>query len=87
MKSILLEKNAVEDFEYWNKNDLKILKKIAELLLPIMRNPFEGIGKPEPLKGDLKGYWSRRITDEHRIVYTVTTDTIIVIACKTHYQL
>ena len=52
-----------------------------------MRNSFEGIGKPEPLKGDLKGYWSRRITDEHRIVYTVTTDTIIVIACKTHYQL
>lgn len=87
MKSILLEKNAVEDFEYWSKNDLKILKKIAELLLAIMRNPFEGIGKPEPLKGDLKGYWSRRITDEHRIVYTVTTDTIIVIACKTHYQL
>lgn len=66
---------------------MKILKKIAELLLAIMRNPFEGIGKPEPLKGDLKGYWSRRITDEHRIVYTVTTDTIIVIACKTHYQL
>ena len=87
MRNILLEKNEVEDFEYWSKNDLKDLKKVAELLLDIAKNPFEGIGKPEPLKGDLKGYWSRRITGEHRIVYSIVSDKIIVISCRTHYKL
>ncbi len=86
MRSLLLEKNAVEDFEYWSKTDLKILKRIAELLLAVIKNPFDGIGKPEPLKGNLKGYWSRRINDEHRIVYTVFPDKIIVISCRSHYK-
>jgi toxin YoeB len=86
MKSLLLEKNAVEDFEYWSKTDLKMLKRIAELLLAVIRNPFDGIGKPEPLKGNLKGYWSRRINDEHRIVYTVLPDKVIVISCRSYYK-
>ncbi len=87
MRVILLENNAIEDFEFWSKNDLKILKKIAELFLAISKNPFEGIGKPELLKGDLTGYWSRRINEEHRIVYSVDKDKIIVISCRYHYNL
>jgi toxin YoeB len=87
MRVILLENNAIEDFEFWSKNDLRILKKIAELFLAISKNPFEGIGKPELLKGDLTGYWSRRINEEHRIVYSVDKDKIIVISCRYHYNL
>jgi len=84
---IVLEEHAVEDFEFRAKNDLKILKKIAELFLAIQRDPFHGIGKPEALRGNLKGYWSRRINHEHRIVYTIITDSITVISCRSHYQI
>ncbi len=83
---LILEKNAVEDFEWWAKNDLKMLKKIAELFSAIITDPFKGIGKPEGLKGDLQGYWSRRINDEHRIVYMVSRESIIVILCRSHYK-
>ena len=86
MRKILMEKNAIEDFDYWSKNDKKILKKIAELFVAISKQPFEGIGKPELLKGDLTGYWSRRINAEHRIVYTVDNEKIIIIAWRTHYD-
>ena len=86
MRKILLEKNAIEDFEYWSKKDKIILKKIAELFVAISKQPFEGIGKPELLKGDLNGYWSRRINAEHRIVYAVDNEKIIIIACRTHYD-
>jgi toxin YoeB len=86
MRKILLEDNAIEDFEFWSKNDVKILKKIAELFIAISKNPFEGIGKPELLKGNLTGYWSRRINGEHRIVYAVDKDKIIVISCRYHYE-
>jgi toxin YoeB len=86
MRKILLEDNAVEDFEFWSKNDLKILKKIAELFIAISKNPFEGIGKPELLKGNLTGYWSRRINEEHRIVYAVDQEKIVVISCRYHYE-
>jgi toxin YoeB len=84
MRTLLLDKSALEDFEYWSKNDLKILKKIAELFIAICKSPFDGIGKPELLKGDLKGYWSRRINGEHRIVYAVDTDKVIIISCRYH---
>ncbi len=87
MRKILLEDNAVEDFEFWSKNDLKILKKIAELFIAISKNPFEGNGKPELLKGNLTGYWSRRINGEHRIVYAVDNEKIIIISCRYHYNL
>jgi toxin YoeB len=86
MRNIILEQHAVEDFEYWAKQDLKLLKKIAELFLAVAKDPFIGIGKPEALKGDLKGYWSRRVNDEHRIVYTVSKESIIVISCRSHYK-
>lgn len=82
----MFEKNAVQDLEFWSRVDLKIVKKIIELLTSTLENPFSGLGKPEPLKRELKGYWSRRISDEHRLVYTVTKEEIIVIACKTHYE-
>ena len=87
MKKVVFEKNALEDFEFWAKQDIKILKKIAELILAITKEPFSGIGKPEPLKGDLKGYWSRRLTDEHRIVYTISVEAVIIISCKSHYKI
>ncbi len=86
MRNILIEKNAIEDFEYWGKTDLKILKKIAELFLAISKDPFKGIGKPEALKADLKGYWSRRINDEHRVVYTIRSNEVIIISCRSHYK-
>jgi toxin YoeB len=86
MRKILLEDNAIEDFEFWSKNDVKTLKKIAELFIAISKNPFEGIGKPELLKGNLTGYWSRRINGEHRIVYAVDNEKIIIISCRYHYN-
>lgn len=85
MKSVLLEEAALEDLQFWAKNDVKLLKRIVELLADIQKSPYAGIGKPEPLKHQYKGYWSRRINDEHRIIYTVTDDSIIVIACRYHY--
>ena len=82
---LILEKNAVEDFEWWAKNDLKMLKKIAELFSAIITDPFKGIGKPEGLKGDLQGYWSRRINDEHRIVYKIEADALLIAQLRYHY--
>ena len=73
MKLIFAEK-AWEDYLYWQKTDKKILKRINSLIKDIKREPFAGIGKPEPLKHALSGYWSRRINDEHRIVYKVHQD-------------
>lgn len=69
----------------WLREDKKILKKINELIKDIARNPFEGIGKPEPLKHNLKGLWSRRITQEHRLVYEVVNDQVFIVSCKFHY--
>lgn len=63
MRNVTFEDNGLEDLTYWAKTDLKILKKIITLSENIAKTPFEGLGKPEPLKGDLQGYWSRRITD------------------------
>jgi toxin YoeB len=73
------------DYLYWQQNDKKILKRINSLVKEIIRDPYSGIGKPEPLKHSLSGYWSRRITDEHRIVYTVKDKQLIIIQCKNHY--
>lgn len=76
---------AWEDYLYWQKTDKSKLKRINELIKVCLRTPFEGIGKPEGLKNDLSGFWSRRIDGEHRLVYGVTKDNIIVIACRYHY--
>lgn len=74
-----------EDYLYWQSHDKKILKKINVLLKDIKRTPFEGIGSPEPLRHSLSGYWSRRITLEHRLVYTVGDDQIRIMQCRYHY--
>ena len=75
-----------EDYLYWQKTDKKILKRINDLLKDISRHPFEGIGKPEPLKHKYKGLWSRRITDEHRLIYQIKDDEIRIIKCRFHYD-
>jgi len=74
-----------EDYLYWQKVDKKLVKRISELIKSALRTPFEGIGKPEALKGDLQGYWSRRITSEHRLVYKYTNEEILIAACRYHY--
>lgn len=77
---------AMEDYDYWKKtNNQKVIDKIKKLLTNITETPFDGIGKPEPLKYDFKGYWSRRINKEHRIVYKVSKDTIYIIQLRRHY--
>ncbi len=76
---------AWDNYLYWQKTDKAILKRINTLIKDIQRNPFEGIGKPESLKHSLSGYWSRRINDEHRIVYKVTNDTLLIAQLRYHY--
>ncbi len=78
--------NAWEDYLHWQKNDTKILEEINSLLDECLRNPFVGTGKPEPLKGNLSGYWSRRITKEHRLVYLPQDRGIYIVACRFHYS-
>lgn len=74
-----------EDYLYWHTVDKKIAKRINELIKSAMRTPYEGIGKPEALKGDLQGYWSRRITSEHRLVYKYHDKSLWIAACRYHY--
>lgn len=76
---------AWDDYVYWQGQDKKTLKRINELVRDVMRTPFTGIGKPEPLRENLAGYWSRRIDDTHRLVYAVEKSQIIIIACRYHY--
>jgi toxin YoeB len=83
---ISFEAAAREDYQYWQKEDRMILKKINQLIRDIQRNPFDGIGKPESLKNNLSGFWSRRITDEHRIVYCIYDDDVIIAQCRGHYD-
>lgn len=85
LKMIQWDFEAWEEYLYWQMQDKKMLKRINQLIKDIQRNPFEGIGKPEPLKGNLTGFWSRRIDEEHRIVYAVEKETVIIISCKGHY--
>lgn len=77
---------AWEDYLYWQTTDKKILKKINELLKDIERNGNEGLGKPEPLKHELEGFWSRRITLEHRLIYQVVGENINIVQCRGHYE-
>ena len=84
MKLVFAAK-AWEDYLYWQRTDKKILKRINALIKDITREPFEGTGKPEPLKHALSGYWSRRINDEHRIVYKVKDDSLLIAQLRYHY--
>jgi toxin YoeB len=83
---ITFSKNAWEDYVSWQAEDKKMLKKINELIKEIMRTPFEGIGKPEPLKYDLAGFWSRRIDREHRLVYQYVEGEVLIYSCRYHYD-
>ena len=77
---------AWEDYLYWQLQDKKMLKRINTLLKDIERNNYEGLGKPEPLKGELSGFWSRRIDDTHRLVYRIRGGVLEVLSCKGHYD-
>ena len=85
MKKIAFLPDAFNDFHEWALLDKKIYLKIVEIIKDISRQPFSGIGKPEPLKNNLKGLWSRRITQEHRLVYKVMEEEIVIVSCKFHY--
>lgn len=78
--------SAWDDYIYWQSQDKKTLKRINNLIKESQRTPFEGIGKPEALLGDLSGFWSRRIDEQHRLVYAVTDAEITIIACRYHYE-
>lgn len=83
---IVFSKNAWEDYLSWQNEDKKTLRKINELIRDIQRQPFDGLGKPEPLKYDLSGFWSRRIDREHRLVYQVQEGEILIYSCRYHYD-
>jgi len=85
MRKVLFEPLSYKQFNEWEHTDKKMFSKIAALIAEVRDEPFKGIGKPEQLKHQLKGCWSRRITKEHRLVYQVTNDAIIIISCKYHY--
>jgi len=84
MKLVFAE-NAWDDYLYWQRTDRKTLKRINQLIREIQRSPFEGVGKPEPLKHALSGYWSRRIDSEHRLVYRVDSDAVFIAQLRYHY--
>ena len=75
-----------EDYLYWQENDKQKIKRINDLLRDITRNPYEGIGKPEPLKFNYAGFWSRRIDEEHRLIYRVVNDEVQIVKCRYHYD-
>lgn len=78
--------HAWEDYLFWQATNKQMLKRINTLIKDIQRTPFEGLGKPEPLKFNLSGFWSRRINDEHRLVYSVTDSAILIASCRYHYE-
>ena len=84
--NISFEPSAFDDFNQWAMVDKKSYKRIISLIKDISRNPYQGLGKPEALKHELQGYWSWRIDDEHRLVYKIQNDRLIVISCKYHYK-
>lgn len=82
---LIFSEHAWEDYCYWQKTDKKILARINELIQDIQRNKYQGIGKPEPLRHTLAGWWSRRINSEHRIIYKIDSDSILIAQTKYHY--
>lgn len=83
--NVLFTDEAWEDYLFWQENDRKLLKRVNELIRDIQRQPFEGIGKPEPLKFGVAGYWSRRIDHEHRLVYKIEKNSLYILQCRYHY--
>ena len=86
LRRIQWDFDAWEEYCDWQRVNKAALKKINQLIRDILRDPFDGLGKPEPLKEDLSGFWSRRIDDEHRIVYAVERETVVIISCRGHYD-
>lgn len=86
MRKLVWDDSAWQNYLYWQGQDKKTLKRINRLIKDVLASPFDGIGKPEPLKENLSGYWSRRIDDTNRLVYKVTDDLIIIVACRYHYE-
>ena len=82
---IFWDKSAWDDYQYWLKNDIRVLKKINNLIKECQRTPFKGTGHPEPLKENYAGFWSRRITGEHRLVYKVEDNVLYIAQCRYHY--
>lgn len=85
MRRLVFHAQGWEDFSYWVQNDRTTTKRLLRLITETLRDPFEGIGKPEPLKHAMPGAWSRRITDEHRLVYLVTDKDIVILQARYHY--
>jgi toxin YoeB len=84
--TILFLPKAWEQYEYWVANDVKMLRRINKLINESTRTPFNGTGKPEPLKGNFKGFWSRRIDDTHRLVYRIDGNNLVILQCRFHYD-
>lgn len=83
--NIVFHDRAWEDYLYWQEKDKQMLKRVNQLIKDILRSPYDGIGKPEPLKYELTGFWSRRIDQEHRLVYRVEKSELHLLACRYHY--
>jgi len=86
MRNIEFVPKAFQEYQDWIERDRKTALRIGDLIKDILRSPFEGLGKPEPLKHQFKGYWSRRIDQEHRLIYLVTADSIVIFSCFSHYH-
>jgi len=86
LTKLLFAQRAWEHYQFWQETDRKRLKKLNDLIKASMRTPFEGIGKPEPLMGEYSGFWSRRIDDEHRLVYRMQDDVLEIAQCRFHYN-
>ncbi len=85
MRNVAFTKTAFGEYNEWFENNIQIITRIKELIRDIDRDPFKGIGKPEPLRGNWTGYWSRRIDQEHRLVYKVSESQILIVKCRGHY--
>ncbi len=83
---LVWQTTAWKDYLYWQQTDKKVLLRINELIRDTLRSPFKGVGKPEPLKGNYAGCWSRRITDEHRLVYKIKEGRLHILQCRYHYS-
>ena len=86
MKAVQFQETAYEEFVEWAERDIDIFLKIDRIIRDISRDPFKGLGKPEPLKHQYKGFWSRRITQEHRLIYKMINDIIVIVSVKGHYE-
>lgn len=86
MRNIEFIPAAFREYQEWIEKDIRIAFKIGDLIKDIIRNPFDGIGKPEALKYQFQGYWSRRIDPEHRLIYKVTESSVVIISCNSHYK-